>query len=72
MNLSDSMHELAKVLTSLPSDLDVEVHVKTKINDDVPPMFVEYNVEHQSGCYQRVIETHDGMISKSITLVIPD
>lgn len=73
MNLSDSMHELAKVLTSMPSDLDVEVNVTTKVHDDVPPMFAEAFVDAaDKSRYQRVIETQNGIVTKAIMLWIHD
>ena len=72
MDLPESMHELAKVLVSLPSDLTVEVNVTTKINDDVPPMFTEYMVPRtgETTAYRRIIDTDGGMVTKAIVLWI--
>lgn len=67
MSLSESMHELAKVLVSMPSDLKVEVTIHTTVHDDVPPMFVE-----NGKYFTRVIDTRDGMVTKSIDLYIAD
>lgn len=67
MSLSDSMHELAKVLTSMPADLTVEVNVTNHINEAIPPLFVEYITDsNDATAYRRVIETKDGIVTKSI------
>lgn len=68
------MHELAKVLVSMPSDLRVEVSVYIEINEDVPNLFVEdtdYKGTEKT-LYTRVIDAKDGIITKSISIYMHD
>lgn len=67
MTLSDSMHDLAKVLASAPLDLKIEVIVTTKIHDDVPNDFVR-----DGSGFTRVISAKDGDVIHSIRLNIHD
>lgn len=71
MDLSESMHELAKVLVSLPSGYRVDVDVTIPVNDQIPSLFIEMsNIANQKK-YRRVIETEDGIATRSITLWMP-
>jgi hypothetical protein len=72
MTLPESMHELAKVLCSMPSDLTVEVSITTKVHDDVPPMFVEDGESTYGQRYKMIVDTKDGIATKYITLYIRD
>lgn len=73
-NLTDNMQKLADLIASFPKDVEVEVEVMAKINDDVPPQFVGQS--HQSmddyETYTRVIDAVDGQVKKSIRLHIHD
>ncbi len=72
-SLAATMDRLAGQISEIPADLDVEVTVTTKVNDDVPPMFAEYvtDADDQTG-YKRIVATREGVVSKSIILWIRD
>lgn len=71
MDLSEAMDTLAAAIKALPSDLNIEANVVTKIHDDVPPMFKEDTISTlTNSSYQRVIETQEGIVTKSIILWI--